>query len=630
MNEQLKIIISAEIDKLKKGVADAKGEINKLSGEANQNSSKLKESFNTIGEASKGAAKKVATAFAAIGTALVAAAVGTQEYRDDIAKLNTAYEAVGKSTDAAKTAYSGLYRVLGETDQAVEASQQIALLAQSEESVAKWSELAAGVVGKFGDALQPETFYEAANETLALGEATGAFTQMLEGCHMSVEEFNKGLAECKTASEKEAYMLEWTEKCLGKNAEAFRKNNAEVLAQRDAQMRLQEQLAKVGEAIAPVITAFTSFAADALAIAAPYIQDLAEKYLPQLQEALNTIKDRLAPLGEFLLNHLPLVITLAGIIVAIGAGFTIASAALTAYTTITGLWTAATTIATAAQTAFAAVNVAALAPILAVVAAIAAVVAIIVICVKHWDKIKETVVKVAQAIWEKVQEMKDKVVARFEEMKANIQEKITAIKEVVSIIFGAIVDNIKVKIETAKEIVKNVVGLIKAIFTGDFGAAKTAVLGIFDAIKSGIKTRIDNAKDAVKTAIDKIKGFFNFSWKLPKLKMPRISISGKFSLNPPSAPKFSISWNKLGGIFDKPTLFNYGGSLQGIGEDGAEAVVPLEKNTKWLDKLAERITAKQGNVPIVLQVDGKTFAQVSIDSINALTRQRGTLGLNII
>ena len=112
--------------------------------------------------------------------------------------------------------------------------------------------------------------------------------------------------------------------------------------------------------------------------------------------------------------------------------------------------------------------------------------------------------------------------------------------------------------------------------------------------------------------------------------MPRISISGKFSLNPPSAPKFSISWNKLGGIFDKPTLFNYGGSLQGIGEDGAEAVVPLEKNTKWLDKLAERITAKQGNIPIVLQVDGKTFAQVSIDSINALTRQRGTLGLNII
>ena len=145
-----------------------------------------------------------------------------------------------------------------------------------------------------------------------------------------------------------------------------------------------------------------------------------------------------------------------------------------------------------------------------------------------------------------------------------------------------------------------------------------------------ITEKINGARDAVKTAIDKIKGFFNFSWKLPSLKLPKISISGKFSLNPPSAPKFSIKWNKLGGIFDKPTLFGYGGSLQGLGEDGAEAVVPLEKNTQWLDRLAERLSAKQNGIPIILQVDGKTFAQVSIDSINALTKQRGTLGLNLV
>ena len=630
MNEQLKIIISAEIDKLKQSVADAKGEINKLSGEAETSGSKIDAAMSKAGEACKAAGQKIALGIAAIGTALATTAIATQEYRDDIAKLNTAFEAAGMTTGTAKTAYQDLYRVLGETDQAVEASQQIALLATSEESVAKWSELAAGVVGKFGDALQPETFYEAANETLALGEATGAFTQMLEGCHMNVDEFNKGLAECKTETEKEAYMLEWTEKALGANAEAFEKNNAKVLAQRDAQMKLQEQLAKVGDAIAPLITAFTAFGSEALAIVVPYIQQLAEEYGPALQAVLEGVASALENAFTWASEHQALLAIVGGLILSIVAGIGLYNAVAAIKVAMDAAQVASLGALIGVQLASAAATIAAVAPYILIAAAIAAVIAIIVICVKHWDEIKAKVVEVAKAIWEKIQEMKDKVVARFEEMKANIQEKITIIKEVVATIFEAIKNNIKTKIETAKTIIKNVVDLIKAIFTGDFGAAKTAVLGIFDAIKTGIKTRIDNAKEAVKTAIDKMKGFFDFKWSLPKIKMPSISIKGKFSLDPPSAPKFSISWNKLGGVFDKPTLFNYAGSLQGLGEDGAEAVVPLEKNTKWIDVLAEKITAKQGNQPVILQVDGKTFAQMSIDSINALTRQRGKLGLNII
>jgi hypothetical protein len=127
-----------------------------------------------------------------------------------------------------------------------------------------------------------------------------------------------------------------------------------------------------------------------------------------------------------------------------------------------------------------------------------------------------------------------------------------------------------------------------------------------------------------------IKSFFNFSWSLPKLKMPHISISGKFSINPPSVPKFSISWYKLGGIFDSPTLFPFAGGIGGLGEDGAVAIVPLEKNTKWLSRLATMLNEEQGSRPIVMNVDGKTFAEISIDSINALTRQTGNLQLKLV
>ena len=86
----------------------------------------------------------------------------------------------------------------------------------------------------------------------------------------------------------------------------------------------------------------------------------------------------------------------------------------------------------------------------------------------------------------------------------------------------------------------------------------------------------------------------------------------------------------MGGVFDSPTIVPYGNTLQGLGEAGAEAIVPLEKNTKWLDIIADKLAGKQGNKPIVLMVDGKVFAQTTIDSINQLTRQTGSLSLNII
>ena len=99
----------------------------------------------------------------------------------------------------------------------------------------------------------------------------------------------------------------------------------------------------------------------------------------------------------------------------------------------------------------------------------------------------------------------------------------------------------------------------------------------FTAIRNGIKEKIHGARDAVKSAIDKIKSFFKFSWSLPKLKLPHLSITGSFSIAPPRVPKFGISWYKDGAIFSKPTLFNTPYGTKGVGEAGAEAVLPIEK-----------------------------------------------------
>jgi phage-related minor tail protein len=109
------------------------------------------------------------------------------------------------------------------------------------------------------------------------------------------------------------------------------------------------------------------------------------------------------------------------------------------------------------------------------------------------------------------------------------------------------------------------------------GEIFASVSATFNGIRDAISGAINGAKDAVGAAIDRIKGFFNFSWSLPKLKMPSISMEGKFSLAPPSVPKFGIKWNADGAIFTKPTVFNTAQGLQGVGEAGAEAVLPISK-----------------------------------------------------
>ena len=652
MNEQLKIIISAEVDKLKSGVQDAKKEVGNFKQQVQEASKNIDVNFKKVGEGIKNAAKKIAVGVAGAGTALLALGASTKDYRAEQAKLNSAFETAGASADTAKQVYNDLYRVLGESDVSVEAANHLAQLTTSQKDLSEWTTICQGIYATFGDSLPIEGLTEAANETAKTASVTGTLADALNWAGISEDEFNAQLAACNSEAEREQLIRETLIGTYNEAAAAYEKNAAEVLKQNEAQAKLQDSLAKLGAVVAPIVTIFTQFATEALAVVVPYIQQLAEKYGPQLKEVLQGIGEFIKPIGEFLMAHLPAIATIAGIIMGIAAAYQVVSAALTVYNTIKTAYTTITTIATAAQTAFAAANIAALAPILAVVAAIAAVVAIIVLCIKHWDKIKEAVGKAWDFIKEKTKAAVDAVVKFFTGMKDSILNKAEEIKSAVAEKFESIKNAISEKVQAAKEAVVNKFSEIKTGISQKIQSAKTAavegfsnmksgviekVTGIvsgvktkFGEIKSGITEKIEGARDAVKNAIEKIKGFFDFKWELPKIKLPHFSISGKFSLNPPQIPKFSVSWYKLGGVFDSPTLFPYGGSIGGLGEDGAEAVVPLEKNTQWLDRIAEKLASKQGSTPIILQVDGKTFAKTSIDSINQLTKQTGSLGLILV
>ena len=117
---------------------------------------------------------------------------------------------------------------------------------------------------------------------------------------------------------------------------------------------------------------------------------------------------------------------------------------------------------------------------------------------------------------------------------------------------------------------------------GKLGEALSTAKRKLGSIKQAFTEKMNGARDAVKSAIDRIKGFFNFHWSLPKLKMRHFSFSGKFSLNPPSVPKFSVSWYKKAMdepyILNSPTLFGMSGNrLLGGGEAGEEAIVGTDR-----------------------------------------------------
>ena len=290
----------------------------------------FKSGLSKLGGVAKTALKGTVAAIGGVATAATGAVTGllalesaTEEYRVAQGKLNTAFEAAGYGPETASKAYSDFYKILGDTDTATEASQLLAQLAENEEDISTWTDIAAGVFGTFGDSLPIEGLIESANETAKVGQVTGTLADALNWAGISEDKFNEKLAKCTSESERNQLITSTLSRTYDQASAAFYRNNEALIQARENQILLDDTLSQLGEtvskvknnllseflpSIASVVTAFNDLvngvdgADEALSTA---IGDMVTALVEKLPDFLSFGVDVLQAILQGIIDNLP-------------------------------------------------------------------------------------------------------------------------------------------------------------------------------------------------------------------------------------------------------------------------------------------------------------------------------------
>lgn len=530
------------------------------SKEAQDTSNATQEAFQKIGSVAGTIARGIGTAGLAIGGALFAAVESTREYRAEMGLLDGAFKASGHSSAEAKRTYSELNAVLGDTEQAVEAAQHIAMIADNEKEMNTLTNIGTGVFQRFGQSLPLEGLMEGILHTSSLGEVQGSLSDALEWSGITVESFNEQLAQCSNEEERQDLIMKTLQDTYGGAAEQYRATNKDVMDARKAQEKLTDAFAELGAVGEPIITAIKDKVADLVSAAVPHL----EKFVNKVKDIIKWIK-----------NNQDEVNTWVGVIA--GAGTAIGTFLL-----ILNWGTIMTTAANAikvVRTAILGMNAAMLAnPIALIVAALAGLVVGFVYLWNNvdgfrqfWLKAWATIKSAALSAWNGIKSAWNGAKTFF----SGIWKSVTGV-------FGNVGGWFKSKFSSAWSSVKSVFSGWGSFFGGLWTKIKSKFSSMGSALGKSMgnaaKTALNKVLAAVEKAINKGIGLINGAIGVIN-KLPGVNV-GKVS-------KVSFPRLARGGVLERGQV----GLLEGT---GAEAVVPLEHNRAWLSRVAEDLHDLQG------------------------------------
>ena len=572
--EELKVVITANTKSVKSEVEKVKSKFKTMTDEASKSASKITKGFASAGKAVAKAGKTVALGIGAGVLAIGTMAIKSAETTDRIDKLS---QKLGLS----KKGFQEWDYVLSQNGASIE-SMKIGMqtLGKRMSESVEGTGAGAEAFSKLGISATDSSGKMKSQEVI-FGETVTALQGMKDGAEKNVlaqELLGKSgqeLAPLLNGTADSVNNLKQKANDLGLVlSDASISAGVKFTDQMDTMKRsLGGVVAEIGVELMPIFAKMLNWITSNM----PQIKSTMSKVFKAIKDAVKLVIDIVKKLVEtfktvsnWIKDHEALMITLATLLGSIALAFGLVTGAI-------ALWTAITTVATAIGTAFGAMIAFITSPIGVVVLAIAAAIAIGVLLYKNWDK----VTAFAKSAW-------------------------TRIKNTISIA----VDRMKSKV------------------VGVWNSISSTTRRVFNSIKTSIMNPINSAVSMVRRAVAKIKGFFRgLRIKLPHIRLPHFRLRGSFSLVPPRVPRLSVNWYAKGGVFNSPTTI-------GVGENGSEAVMPLENNTGWIDTLASKLNGMGGSsndrpLVIALEVSGSEFGRVAINSINQITKQEGRLALNI-
>ena len=492
-----------------------------------------------------------AGAAAAAGGAMVALAESTREYRTEQGKLQAAFETSGFTAEEATNTYRALNGVLGDSGQAVEAANHLAMLADTEEELAAWTDICTGVYATFGDSLPIEGLTEAANETAKTGALTGSLADALNWAGVNEDAFQASLDACNSEQERQALITETLNGLYTEAADKYREVNGEVIAANEAQDKLNSAMAAVGGAIEPFVTAGKVLLADVLTQLTPMLTNLASFVIPLVSGAISTVSGWVTNLTGRLSNSGITFQSVMGAIKTLFQG---------AMTVIQGIWN---TIGR---------------PV--------------------WNLIQQNVTMAKDLFMKNMPAIKDFVQSAFADIVQIWQgHLLPAFKAIGNFINNVLAPAFKLVfnhiiapvVETAFRTIKNlwngslkpilqgIIDFVGGVFSGNFTKAFSGIVNAVKGIFSGLGS-------VVKAPLNAVIGILNsFIRGLNKLKIPDWvpGVGGK-GIKIPTIPLLA-----QGGVLERGQV----GLLEG---SGAEAVVPLHQNKQWISAVAEDMDAAMG------------------------------------